>query len=194
MRKILFVPAVLILLVAASAENRVFLSLGASYMRPNDAGFRQFYGSSAIFPELSATVRLLRGLCLTGSVGKFSKDGTTPDLGLETHASQTFFSVGLGYILRTSGTLCFDVEAGLAGLNYREDALGVWVKGRNPGFKAEGGVRLMKEDGDVFVGLRLGYMSARVSALESNISAPQPISLGGVKVTLCFGIQLFGGK
>lgn len=194
MRKMLFVPAVLVLLTAASAENRLFLTLGASYIRPKDPGFRQFYGSSAIFPEVSAAIRLLRGLCLTGSAGKFSKDGTTPDLGLETHASQSFFSFGLGYILRASGTLCFDLEAGLAGLNYREEALGAWIKGRKPGFQAEGGVFFMKEDGDIFVGLKLGYMSARVSDLDSTVTGAQPITLGGVKVTLCFGIQLFGEK
>jgi hypothetical protein len=194
MRKMLFVPAVLVLLTAASAENRLFLTLGASYIRPKDPGFRQFYGSSAIFPEVSVAIRLVRGVCLTGGAGKFSKDGTTPDLGFATHASQSFFSVGLGYILRVSGALCFDVEAGLAGLSYKEEALGAWVKGRKPGYKAEGGVRFMKEDGDLFVGLRFGYMSARVLQLESNITVPQPISLGGVKVMLCFGLQLFGEK
>jgi len=192
MKKTMIFPAVLLLLTSASAESRLFVSLGASFMRPADSGFRQIYGNQALLPEVSAAFRLYKGLCLTAGAGRASEEGRTPELGLETKAWQGYISVGLGYLLRISEGLSVDVNAGIAGMSCREEALGAMIKGKGPGYKAEAGVFLMEEDGRAFIGLRLGYLSARISDLESPIVGPQPIRLGGPKIALCFGLQFFG--
>jgi hypothetical protein len=43
-----------------------------------------------------------------------------------------------------------------------------------------------------YISVGLGYMSARVSGLEPPMAGPQSIMLGGPKISLCFGLQLFG--
>ena len=192
MKKALIVPAILLLLTSASAESRLFVSLGAGFMRPADPGFRQVYGNEALLPEVSAALRLYKGLCLTAGAGKASEEGRTPELGLVTKASQGYISVGLGYLLRISEGLSVDVNAGFAGMSCSEEALGAMIQGKGSGYKAEAGIFLMEEDGRAFLGLKLGYLSARVSDLEPQIAGPQSFKLGGPKIALCFGLQLFG--
>jgi hypothetical protein len=192
MKKFLIVPAVLVLLTTASAESRLFLSIGASYLRPADESYRLTYGNQAIYPEISGAIRLVSGLCLTASAAKFTKTGTTPQLELDTRATQSYVSVGLGYLLRVSRMLCFQAGAGVAGLNFREDALDGWVKGQQRGFAADGAILLAPEDERVFFGVRFGYVFARVSDLSTDLTGPQPIKLGGARVMVCVGIQLFG--
>lgn len=192
MKKMLVIPAVLLLLATASAESRFFLAVGANMLRPADADYRQVYGSRAIYPDLSATVRILGGLCLTGSAGRFSKSGTTPELGLEARSTQSYFSFGLGYLLRATPLLCFEAGAGIAGLGYREEALGAWVKGRHRGIFVEGSALFVPEDEILFFGLKVSYLSARVDDLNLDMTGPQPIRLGGAKIALYIGIQLFG--
>lgn len=194
MRKLLIVPAVLVLVTAASAESRFFLAGGASYLRPADENYRAIYGNQVIYPEISGAIRLVAGLCVTGSFGTFTKTGTTPELGFEAKAKQSYFSAGLAYLVRASRILCFEAGGGVAGLSYREDALGAWIRGRQRGFKAEGAILIIPEDERVFFGVRFGYVSARIADLSSELTGPQPIRLGGVRVVVCVGIQLFGDE
>ncbi len=193
MKRFLIVPLILVLAGAAAAESRLFLSAGAGYLRPADGSYRLIYGNQAIYPELNASIRLVGGLCLTGSMGWFSKKGSTPGLGLETEGSQSFFAVGLSYILRVSPTLCVEAGAGLAGLSFREEALDLWVKGKQPGPKAELGLLLMPEDERVFMALRAGYMAATVPGAELAPVGDQDVKLGGLRVSISVGGQLLGG-
>lgn len=193
MRKLMIVPALLMLAAAASAESRFFLAGGASYLRPDDENYRAIYGNQAIYPEISGAIRLVGGLCVTGSFGTFTKTGTT-ELGFQAKAKQSYFSAGLAYLIRASRVLCFELGGGVAGLSFREDALGAYVLGRRRGFKAEGAILIIPEDERVFFGVRLGYLSARVADLSSEITGPQPIRLGGARIAVCVGIQLFGDE
>jgi len=192
MKRLLIVPLVLILAGAAAAESRLFLSAGAGYLRPADGNYRLVYGNQAIYPEINAAIRLVGGLCLTGSMGWVSRKGATPDLGLETKGNQSFLAIGLSYILRASPTVCIEAGAGVASLSFREEALDLWVKGKQPGPKAELGVLLMPEDERVFMALRAGYMSATVPGTELVPVGDQNVKLGGFKVSVSVGIQLLG--
>jgi hypothetical protein len=192
MKRLLIVPALLVLVHAAAAESRLFLAGGASYLLPADEAYRAVYGDQAFYPEFSAAIRLVGGLCLTGSYGEFSKTGTTPNLGLETKATQSCFTAGLSYFLRASSLLCFEAGAGLAGFSFREEALDAVASGRHPGFTVGGGLLLAPEDGRVFLGLNIGYSSAQVDDIDSELAGPQPIRLGGLRLALRVGIQLFG--
>jgi hypothetical protein len=190
----LIIPAILILAGAAAAESRFLLSAGANLIRPADGSYRAIYGGQAIYPELAVAIRLTRRFCLTGSLGEFVKNGTTPDLGLETRAKQSYFSMGVGYIHRLSRLICLEAGAGLAGLKFREDALDAFVEGTKAGLMAEGGVLYMPEDGQVLLGLKIGFLSARVSDIASEVAGPQPVRLGGFKIAASFGIQLFPSR
>jgi len=192
MKRILVIPAILALVTAAAAESRFFLAVGANYIRPADAGFRTVYGGQAVYPEISAAIRVVKGFCLTGSAGKFSRDGASPDLGFETRAEQSYFTAGIGYLQRVSRLICVEAGAGIAGLSFREDAFDVWVHGRRRGFMAEGGLLLVPEDERIFLALKVGYLSARADDIDSAITGDQPVRLGGLKVAVSIGIQLFG--
>lgn len=191
-KPLLLISAVLLLCSAAAAESRFFLGVGANYLRPADENFRTVYGNQMIFPEFSTAIRLVGGLCLTGSLGRIAKNGRTPDLGLETRAVQNYFTAGLGYMQRISQLLCLQAGAGVAGLSFREDALDASIKGRKTGFAAEGGILIVPEDERVFMGVKVGYLSARVEDLDPELSGRQSIRLGGLKIAVSIGIQLFG--
>ncbi len=192
MRRLLIVPVALVLAAAAHAESRLFIGVEANVIRPADGSYRSIYGNQAIYPELSASIRLVKGLCLTGSIGQFSKSGKTPDLGLDARATQGYISVGLGYMIRVSRLLCLEAGAGIAGMSFREEALDSWIKGKWRGIKAEGGLLLVPEDERIFMGVRFGYLSARVRDLDPRLAGPQPILLGGARIAVVVGIQLFG--
>jgi len=193
MKRFLIIPAVLALVTFGAAENRLFLSAGASFLRPADANYRAVYGNQAVYPELAAAVRVVAGVCLTGSLGQFSRNGTTPELGLETKAAQSYVSWGLSYLLRISSNLCVEAGAGMASMRFREEAFGEEVKGSHMGFKAEGGVLLIPEDERVFMGLKVGYVSAQVPGSDLSPALARSLRLGGLKISVSVGIQVFGG-
>ena len=192
MRRLLIVLTSLVLVTAARAESRLFIGIGANIIRPADPNYRSIYGGQAIYPELSASVRLVKGLCLTGSWGRFAKNGKTPDLGLDARAVQSYISAGLSYMVRVSRLLCLEAGGGIAGMSYREEALDSWIKGQWRGLKAEGGLLLLPEGERIFMGLRFGYLAARVHDLDPRLTGPQPIRLGGARIAVVVGIQLFG--
>ncbi len=192
MRRLRIVPLVLVLVTAAHAESRLLIGVGANMIRPADPGYRAVYGSQAIYPELSASVRIVKGLCLTGSLGRFSKSGKTPNLGLDARAIQSYLSVGLGYMIRVSRFICLEAGGGIAGMSFREEALDSWIKGRRSGIQAEGSLLLLPEDERIFMGVRFGYLSASVRDLDPSLAGPQSIRLGGARIAVVVGIQLFG--
>jgi hypothetical protein len=191
-KPLLLISAVLLLGTAAAAESRFFLGAGANYIRPADENYRVVYGNQVIYPEYAVAVRLVAGLCVTGSMGRFAKNGTTPDLGLETRAVQSYFTAGLGYLQRISQLLCLQAGAGVASLSFREDALGAFITGRKMGLAAEGGLLIVPEDERVYMGVKIGYLAATVVDLDPVLSGRQSARLGGLKIAVSVGIQLFG--
>jgi hypothetical protein len=191
----LILTGVLVLVAAASAQSRLFVSAGANLIRPADAAYRSLYGSQVIYPEVAAAFRVVRGLCLIGSFGQFSKTGTTPDLELPTRSKQSYVAVGLGYLQRISSLFCVQGGAGGALLKFDEEALDTEITGQKWGLMAEGGIFYMPEEGQgFFLGLKLGFLSAKVADVAPDISGSQPVSLGGFKVSASVGIQLFGNR
>jgi hypothetical protein len=191
----LILTGVLVLVASTSAQSRLFVSAGANLMHPADAAYRSLYGNQVIYPEIAAAFRVVGGLCLIGSFGQFTKAGTTPDLGLPTRSRQSYVSAGLGYLQRVSSLFCIQGGAGAAMLKYNEEALDTEVSGQKWGLMAEGGVLYMPEEGGgFFLGLKLGFLSAKVSDVAPDIAGSQPASLGGFKVSASVGIQLFGNR
>jgi len=193
MKRVLVVPAVLVLATLAVAESRLFLSAGAGFLRPGDAAYRSVYGNQAVFPEFAASFRVVAGLCLSGSVGQFQRSGVSPELRLETRARQSYVSYGLSYLLRVSPIVCLQAGAGMASLSFREEAFGTEIRGRHSGFEARAGVFLVPEDERVFMGFTAGYVSARVPGSDFDPALSRALRLGGLKFAVSVGIQLFGG-
>jgi hypothetical protein len=196
MKKLLLtMTGVLVLLTAASAQGRLFLSLGANMIRPADAAYRSIYGNQALYPELGVAIRTVGGLCVIGSFGQFAKNGKTPDLGLETRSKQSYVTGGLGYLFQISGALCLEAGAGVAAMKFSENALDTEIDGQKMGLMAEAGAIYMQEEGQgFFLGLKLGFLSATVNDISSDIAGSQPVKLGGVKISVSVGIQLFGNR
>jgi hypothetical protein len=192
---ILTMTGILVLLTAASAQGRLFLSAGANLIRSADAAYRSIYGGQVVYPELTVAYRVVGGLCLKGSFGQFEKTGTTPDLGFETWAKQSYITAGLSYLQRISSAFCVEAGAGAAAMRFREEALDTQVGGQKVGLLAEGGIFYMPEEGQgFFLGLKFGFLSAKVDDLTSEVAGPQPVRLGGFKVSASVGIQLFGDR
>ena len=189
---ILILAGVLVLIGSASAESRIFLSLGANLIRPTDTAYRGIYGNQVLYAEGALAIRTVAGLLVMGSYGQFARKGTTPDLGLEAKSKQGYFSAGLGYLQRVSSFLCVQGGAGVASISFREEALDTVITGSKMGLMAEIGAFLMPESTNFFLGVKVGYLSASISDAAPSIAGAQPIKLGGMKICACVGIQLFG--
>jgi hypothetical protein len=188
---ILTMTGVLILLATASAQSRLYLSLGANLIRPTDAAYRSIYGNQAIYPELAVAVRVAGGLCLTTRFGQFTRKGTTPELGLETQARQGYIGLGLGYLQRISGIFCVEAGAGAAVLRFSEDALDTRVQGNKWGLMTEGGIYYMPEEGSgFFLSLKVGYLAAKIGDIATGVQGAQSVRLGGLKLAVSVGIKL----
>jgi len=177
--------ALLIILVlaagTASAGDRVFLSAGLAYLHPGDSGYREVYGGQVLYPDFQAGIRVFRGLYVVGGFGTFSKNGTTPELGLPAKSTQSFFTAGLAYIATISKTFGLKLEAGAAEFSYKEEALETSVSGSKLGFEA--GLGLLWRGKVLFAGVNLGYLYG------SDTVADVPIKLGGAKASACLGVR-----
>jgi len=130
--------------------------------------------------------------CVSCRVVLFAMCGCTADRVFESLSFQIYFPAGLGYLQRISRLLCLQAGAGVAALSFREDALGAFITGRKMGLAAEGGLLIVPEDERVYMGVKIGYLAATVEDLDPVMSGRQSARLGGLKIAVSVGIQLFG--
>jgi len=176
---------ILILLFCAGAAfsaDRLLVSAGVSYLQAADSGYKEIYGQSLFYPEARVGVRLVRGLHFMAGFGMLSKKGETPDLHLPAKSTQRFFTGGLAYLIPASGAVLFKVEAGVADISYKEEAMDLMVKGSKLGYQAELGLLIL---GNVlFTEVNLGYLSA------ADTVDGVKIKLGGARASLCVGFRI----
>jgi hypothetical protein len=184
MKKLAIVVVVLFLAGTAFADDNFLISVGANAIRPSDGTYRSIYGGQIFYPEVQASYRIFSHFYATAGYGAFSKSGRTPELNLEAQSSQSFLSFGLSGIFRVSSAFCVEAQAAGVRMGYKEEALDIRVTGSAPGFKVEGGVLWMKEAGEIFLGLKGGFVTGTIKDRD--------VRLGGAKVCLVFGIRLFG--
>jgi len=164
-----------------AAADRALVAIGLSYMLPSDPGYREIYGSRVFYPEAWAGVRVLKGFHIFGGYGWFTKNGTTPELGLEAKSTQQLVWAGFGYIGSAAETVLFKLEAGPAYIGYKEESMGLTVSGSQLGFRAGLGLLFLGET--VFTGLDLGFVGA------SDTVDDVKIKLGGFKATVSVGAR-----
>ncbi len=165
------------------AADHLLLSGGVGIMQPADSAYRDIYGSGVVYPEGALGIRLYRDLYLMSGVGVMSKKGTTPELGFAAKSTQTFITAGLGYLANISGGLKWKIEAGLADISYKEEAMDLSVSGSSLGWQAETGLMVMMGK-TVFAGLTMGYLSA------SDTVEDVKIKLGGFRASVSIGVRL----
>jgi len=166
----------------ARAADFFLFSAGASYMKHADASYRATYGRGAVQPEFEFGVRVYRSLYVMGGYGTISRSGKIPDLGFDSHSTQSYLSAGLGFIDVIWGMLKFKLEAGLADMMYTEDALGSRFSGYKLGYQAEAG--LLVTGKIVFAEINVGYIAA------SDTIGSVKFKLGGTRIGLLAGIRL----
>ncbi len=185
MKKLFIVPLLLLVAQGAMAVDRLLIfTVAANYMHPADAGFREIYGNSAFYPDVTGGVRIVSSLYATAGYGWLNRKGKSPNLNLDVAATQTFISGGLGYILHLGGTFSVMLEGGYVYARFKEEALDAVAKGGASGIKADVGLLLLGEEGQIFAGIKAGYIAA-------NVSNPA-VKLGGPRIAVCLGIGLFG--
>ncbi|MGZ7046387.1 MAG: hypothetical protein ACXVJK_08685 [Candidatus Aminicenantales bacterium] len=176
---------VLILLFCAGtafSADRLLVSAGLNYLQTADSGYKGVYGQSLFYPDARVGVRIVRGLHAVAGFGFLTKKGETPDLHLPAKSTQMFYSAGLAYIANVGGMVNFKVEAGVADISYKEEAMDLIVKGSKLGYQAELGLLIM---GDVaFTEIDLGYVGAADTVAGVNIK------LGGARAALRIGFRI----
>lgn len=166
---------------AAVAGDRVYLTAGLAYLQPADSAYRDIYGSQVWCPEFQAGVRLFKGLHVMGGFGTFSKNGTTPELGLPAKSTQSYFTAGLAYIATISKAFGLKLEAGAAQFSYKEEAMETSVSGSKLGFEAGLGILWMGKT--LLAGVNLGYLAA------SDTVDDVAIKLGGARGSVFIGVR-----
>jgi hypothetical protein len=183
MKKTIPILFVLLLLAGTSlAADRLMVTVGASYMHPDDPGYRDIYGGQAFFPEATAGLRLSGGLYLAAGFGMLTKHGQTAELGLDAKSTQTFLTAGLGLLTTVSGPARFFVEAGGADVLFREESMETTVSGSKVGYYGRMG--LVFEGKTVLGGFSLGYLAA------SGIVEDVEIKMGGPKASVFIGFRI----
>lgn len=176
---------VLILLFCAGpafSADRLLVSGGVNYLQSADSGFKDVYGQSLFCPDARVGVRIVRGLHVMAGFGFLTKKGETPDLHLPARSTQMFYTGGLAYIAKVGGMVHFKVEAGVADISFKEEAMDLTVKGSKLGYQAELGLLIM---GDVaFTEFDLGYVGA------SDTVGGVKIKLGGARAALRIGFRI----
>lgn len=166
---------------AAPAADRLMVSIGIGCLQPADAAYREIYGSKVFFPEAAAGVRFAGNLYIVGGYGWFARTGKTPDLGLDARSSQRFLWAGLGFVGPVAKGLEFKIEAGAAGIFFKEEAMEIIVSGSRLGFLA--GAGLLVSRGPFFAGLDMGYVAGAGTVEDVKIK------LGGPKASFSLGFR-----
>jgi hypothetical protein len=183
MKKTIPILLVFLLLAGTShAADRLMVTVGGTYMHPDDSGYRDVYGGQAFFPEVTAGLRLVGGLYLAGGFGALTKHGKTPELGLDAKSTQTFLTAGLGLITTVSGPARFFLEAGGADVLFREESMETTVSGSKIGYYGRMG--LVVAGKTVLGGFSLGYLAA------SGTVEDVKIKMGGPKASVFVGFRI----
>jgi hypothetical protein len=167
---------------AAFSADRLMVSAGINYLQAADSGYREIYGQSLFYPEARVDVRLVSALYVTGGFGFLTKKGETPDLHLPAKSTQRFFTGGLAYLLPVTGSVKVKLEAGVAGIGFKEQAMDLTVTGTKLGYHGELGLLVLGEV--AFTGFNIGYISA-TGTVEG-----VKIKLGGARASLCVGFRI----
>jgi TM2 domain-containing membrane protein YozV len=189
MRKTAFIAVWIVFLsVLSFGADRFFVSAGAAGVFPVDSGYRDFYGTLQLSPELKAGYSFFKRFYVWLGYSFFASSYTEPDLLEKANGSQHFLALGAGWETRRSRRLQFDFFAALIVAAFREKALGETVKDSAPGLHLGAGARYFVS-GKIFVGAAVSFSNARVTVVESENTVGGLRLLGGVRLAANLGLR-----
>ena len=185
MKKIFFIALLMVVVFApvrGSDESRFTLMASGGVLRHADSGYRDLYGSTAFFPELTFRAVVYKDVFAWAGFGFFSGSGKTELLGYEAETSRNIVSLGIGVRLRITEGLFAVADVGLCRYGYKETAMEMEVKGSAIGFRLDAGLAydLTKY---LSIEARFGYLSA------SDEYEGESFKLGGVLGSLGLGLR-----
>jgi len=166
----------------ALAGENFQLRFTGNYLVPADSGYKDIYGKSMFYPEFKAGYAFSSNFYLWAGYGFLNRTGETPVLKLEAKSSQSFISLGLGYLGAFSDAFGYFAELGLANASYKEEAMGVEESGSVLGFRADLGLTYAVAS-PLFISLEAGYIS---TSKKVNSVTIKP---GGLKLGLGLGLR-----
>lgn len=182
MKKMIGLLAAAAMAASLTAGDRFQASLAASALFPADSAYKEIYGSTVFMPELKLACSISKCLYAWAGYGRVSVKGETPVLKEPAESRQGFWAAGAGYRHPLSGGWSLFGELGLAGIAYREEALGGEVSGSALGVAVNAGVR--RDLGARFFLLaQAGYVYGRKTIGDA------PVKLGGAKAGLGAGVR-----
>lgn len=164
------------------AQQKFLLSVYGNYMISSDTNFKDIYGSGNLLPEVKAGFKVTGNLYFWAGYGFLSVAGTIPEIEEDAEAKQQFLSLGIGYTGRLNRLLGYTADIGLAGISYKENALGEEASGNTLGFRLDGGLQIFITEG-ICAEISAGYIYGSDTVNEIDIK------LGGFKGSIGLGFR-----
>lgn len=161
----------------------VYFKVNYYYSQPADQKYKELYGESTYSPEFQFGVRFTERMSLFISRVEISGDAVLEVIESESRASQTYFTIGLGYTFPISRKLQLRLDAGPVIFGYLEEGLGMKLEKQTVGFRLGAGVSydVLKF---IFTDFNLYYNNAPLS-----LYAGKKATLGGLSAGFGLGIR-----
>jgi len=169
--------------VKLKRSGRFFVKGNFDYLSPSDRDYKDVYGSGTLFPQVKAGFRMARNFYIWAGYGSISAEGTIPELESSAKASQTFLFFGLKYTRNFSKKMGYKIEAAMASIKYKEEALEMELKESAQGFSVETGL-VFNLGKRFFSELSIGGLFA------TDVLPEKKVKLGGFKAGLGLGVKL----
>lgn len=185
MKKTIITSIIMVVALAPfsfSAESRFTLMASGGVLRHADSGYRDLYGSSVFYPEITFRAVFYKDVFAWAGFGFFSGSGKTELLGYDAETSRNIVSLGVGTRLRLTDALFAVADVGLCRFGYKETAMEMEVKGSAIGFRLDAGLAydLTKS---LSVEARFGFFSG------SDEYEGESFKLGGILGSLALGLR-----
>jgi tetratricopeptide (TPR) repeat protein len=169
--------------VKSKRRGRFFIKGNVDYLSPVDTGYKEVYGSGSLFIQVKAGFRLARNFYVWAGYGAISAKGTIPELESSAKANQAFLLFGLKYTRDFSKKMGYKIEAAIASVKYKEEALEMEVTESTQGFSVETGL-VFNLGKRFFSELSIGHLYA------TDVLPEKKVKIGGFMAGLGLGVKL----
>ena len=166
-----------------SAQKRLYVEGGASFLWPADKNYQNAYGKNTLVPEFNIGLRVFSGFCLFAGYSFFSDKGKIPDLDIDAKSRQKFFTCGAGFWIPVTKKLSIRADGGIASINYSEEVLDIKIEGNKMGYYLEGNLQVFFSK-SFYLGGKVGYIFGKDKYEDVDFK------LGGPKAAVFIGLAL----
>jgi len=166
-----------------SAQKRLYVEGGASFLWPADKNYQNAYGKSTLLPEFNIGVRLFSRFCLFAGYSSLSDTGKIPDLDIDAKSKQKFYTCGAGFWIPVASKLSIRADGGIAYINYSEELLDIKINSNKMGYYLEG-ILQVSISKSFYLGGKAGYIFGKDKYEDVDFK------LGGPKAAVFIGMAL----